>query len=69
MNLEKLGWNDFFEHQFQPYKEQGLSVGRVFRLGPARRRTLSLEIGMQNAGLGTVLALEHFSETTALPAA
>jgi BASS family bile acid:Na+ symporter len=34
-----------------------------------RRRTLSIEIGMQNAGLGTVLALEHFGEKAAIPAA
>jgi len=31
MNIEKLGWNEFFEHQFQPFKEQGLSIGRVFK--------------------------------------
>ena len=31
--------------------------------------SVCIEIGMQNAGLGTVLALEHFSEKTALPAA
>ncbi|WP_319467988.1 ribosome small subunit-dependent GTPase A [uncultured Pseudodesulfovibrio sp.] len=30
-NMKKLGWNTFFEEQFQPYKEQGLSVGRVLR--------------------------------------
>ena len=35
----------------------------------ARRRTLAIEIGMQNAGLGTVLALKHFGEKTAMPAA
>jgi len=30
---------------------------------------LSIEIGMQNAGLGTVLALKHFGERAAVPAA
>jgi BASS family bile acid:Na+ symporter len=35
----------------------------------ARKQTLAIEIGMQNAGLGTVLALEHFGEEAALPAA
>ena len=35
----------------------------------ARRRTLAVEIGMQNAGLGTVLALKHFGEKAAMPAA
>ncbi|NDV24131.1 ribosome small subunit-dependent GTPase A [Desulfovibrio sp. JC022] len=31
MNINKLGWNSFFEDQFQTYREQGLSVGRVLR--------------------------------------
>lgn len=31
MNIKMLGWNDFFELQFQPFKKQGLSVGRVFK--------------------------------------
>jgi BASS family bile acid:Na+ symporter len=47
----------------------GYGVGSVFRMETSRRRTLSIEIGMQNAGLGTVLALKHFSEKTAMPAA
>jgi len=33
------------------------------------RVTLMIEIGMQNAGLGVALALEHFEPQTALPAA
>jgi BASS family bile acid:Na+ symporter len=33
-----------------------------------KKRALTIEIGMQNAGLGSVLALKHFSEKTALPA-
>jgi len=47
----------------------GYGIGSVFRMEVRRRRTLALEIGMQNAGLGTVLALKHFSEKTAMPAA
>jgi len=47
----------------------GYSVGSAFRMEVRRRRTLSIEIGMQNAGLGTVLALEHFGEQAAIPAA
>ncbi|MBN2378037.1 MAG: bile acid:sodium symporter family protein [Sedimentisphaerales bacterium] len=47
----------------------GYGIGSVFKLGWQRRRTLAIEIGMQNAGLGTVLALKHFSEKTAIPAA
>jgi BASS family bile acid:Na+ symporter len=47
----------------------GYGVGSVFRMDIRRRRTLAIEIGMQNAGLGTVLALNHFGERAAMPAA
>ncbi|MHC4474081.1 MAG: bile acid:sodium symporter family protein [Planctomycetota bacterium] len=47
----------------------GYGVGSVFRMECKRRRTLSIEIGMQNAGLGTTLALAHFGEKAAIPAA
>jgi len=47
----------------------GYGVGTAFRMGLARRRTLSIEIGMQNAGLGMALALKHFGEEAAMPAA
>ena len=47
----------------------GYGIGTLFRMANKRKRTLSIEIGMQNAGLGTVLALEHFGEKAAMPAA
>jgi len=47
----------------------GYTLGSVFRMTVARRRTLSIEIGMQNAGLGVVLALKHFGPIAAAPAA
>lgn len=47
----------------------GYGVGKLFRMQVRRRRTLSIEIGMQNAGLGTVLALTHFGEQSAIPTA
>ncbi|HIJ70530.1 MAG TPA: bile acid:sodium symporter family protein [Planctomycetes bacterium] len=47
----------------------GFALGTACRFSPQRRRTLSIEIGMQNAGLGTVLAIEHFGEKSAIPAA
>jgi len=47
----------------------GYTTGSLFKLNWQRRRTLAIEIGMQNAGLGTVLALKHFSKETAIPAA
>jgi BASS family bile acid:Na+ symporter len=47
----------------------GYTVGSFFRMNIPRRRTLTIEIGMQNAGLGTVLALKHFGQEAAIPAA
>lgn len=47
----------------------GYGVGALFRMEVRRRRALSIEIGMQNAGLGVVLALEHLDERAAIPAA
>jgi BASS family bile acid:Na+ symporter len=47
----------------------GYGVGSVFRMEVRRRRTLAIEIGMQNAGLGTLLALDYFGEKAAIPAA
>jgi len=47
----------------------GYGIGSAFRMDLGRRRTLAIEIGMQNAGLGTVLALNHFGEEAAMPAA
>jgi BASS family bile acid:Na+ symporter len=47
----------------------GYGVGSAFRMDLRRRRTLAIEIGMQNAGLGTVLALNHFGKEAAMPAA
>jgi len=46
----------------------GYSVGWIFRFDLLKKRALSIEIGMQNAGLGSVLAIKHFNERVALPA-
>ena len=46
----------------------GYGVGKIARFDLMKRRALSIEIGMQNAGLGSVLALKHFNEQVALPA-
>ena len=35
----------------------------------ATRRTLAIEVGMQNSGLGVALAVKHFSAVAALPGA
>ncbi|HKJ77529.1 MAG TPA: bile acid:sodium symporter family protein [Gammaproteobacteria bacterium] len=47
----------------------GWQAGRLFGFDGRHRLTLSIEIGMQNAGLGVALALEHFRPETALPGA
>jgi BASS family bile acid:Na+ symporter len=38
----------------------GYLTARCTRMNKAKRRTLSIEVGMQNAGLATVLAGRHF---------
>lgn len=47
----------------------GYGVGALFKMPFSQKRTLSIEIGMQNAGLGTVLAIEHFGPEAAIPTA
>lgn len=47
----------------------GYSAGALAKYNFRRKKTLSIEIGMQNAGLGVVLALQHFSSDVAVPAA
>lgn len=39
----------------------GYLVGKAFRFDIAKRRTLSIEVGMQNAGMATVLARNFFA--------
>ena len=41
----------------------GYSVGRMCGFSVAKKRTLSIEVGMQNAGLGTNLAMTFFVAT------
>ncbi|MCK5640280.1 MAG: bile acid:sodium symporter family protein [Gammaproteobacteria bacterium] len=47
----------------------GWQAARLFRFDNRHQLTLAIEIGMQNAGLGVVLAMKHFSAETALPGA
>ena len=44
-------------------------IGKLLRWPNQQRRTLVIEVGMQNAGLGSVLALAHLSEAGAVPSA
>ncbi len=45
------------------------AVATALRWPRAQRRTLVIEVGMQNAGLGSVLALVHLGEAGAVPSA
>ena len=45
----------------------GYGVGWLFKVYKKRSRTLSIEIGVQNAGMGTVLALSNFKPLVAMP--
>ena len=49
----------------------GFGGGFLLRLPEKMRRALTLEVGMQNAGLGTVLVLDLFPDTpeAAIPTA
>ena len=44
-------------------------VGKQLGWPPEQRRTLVIEVGMQNAGLGSVLALTHLGAAGAAPSA
>lgn len=48
----------------------GYWVSRKFHLTEKECRTIAIEVGMQNSGLGVALAIKHFADTaTALPSA
>ena len=42
----------------------GYFVGKAFGFNTAKRRTLSIEVGMQNAGMATVLSRNFFASPT-----
>lgn len=44
-------------------------AGRLLGWPSAQRRTLVIEVGMQNAGLGSVLAMAHLGHEAAIPSA
>lgn len=47
----------------------GYCVGKLTRMSKAKKRTISIEVGMQNAGLATSLATKHFAALPAAPVA
>jgi BASS family bile acid:Na+ symporter len=47
----------------------GYGAAVLFRMTRPQRRTLALEVGMQNAALGAALAVQHIGAEAAIPAA
>jgi BASS family bile acid:Na+ symporter len=47
----------------------GYWLAKITGLSVAQRKTLSIEVGMQNSGLGVALATAHFSPLAAVPSA
>ncbi len=47
----------------------GYLLAKVFKMPLPKRKTLSIEVGMQNSGLGVALAMAHFSPLSAVPSA
>lgn len=47
----------------------GYAVPKLLRVPEAQCRTLAIEVGMQNSGLGVALAVAHFSPLAAVPGA
>ena len=45
----------------------GYLVAKKVGLEEAKRRTIAIEVGLQNGGLATSLAMTHFSPMTAIP--
>lgn len=45
----------------------GYAAGKLFGFDKKRCRTLAIGVGMQNAGLGAVLAIKHLSSAAAIP--
>ncbi|AIF44270.1 bile acid:sodium symporter family protein [Virgibacillus sp. SK37] len=47
----------------------GYLLAKAFRFNLADKKAMSIEVGMQNSGLGSALALAHFAPIAAVPSA
>jgi len=45
----------------------GYFTGKLFKFSLSQQRTLAINVGMQNAGMGAVLAIKHISAEAAIP--
>lgn len=47
----------------------GYGAAKIFGMNTAKTKTLAIEVGMQNSGLATALAMTHFGAAAAIPSA
>jgi bile acid:Na+ symporter, BASS family len=47
----------------------GYWLAKLFKMDESKQRAISIEVGMQNSGLGAALATAHFSPLAAVPSA
>ncbi len=47
----------------------GYVLAKIFKMDLKKRKAMSIEVGMQNSGLGVALAMAHFSPLSAVPSA
>ncbi|QSS99646.1 bile acid:sodium symporter family protein [Pontibacillus sp. ALD_SL1] len=47
----------------------GYGIAKLMGMDPSKQRAVSIEVGMQNSGLGASLAAAHFSPLAAVPSA
>ncbi|MED1876526.1 bile acid:sodium symporter family protein [Brevibacillus borstelensis] len=47
----------------------GYLFGKLFGMNRAKQKAISIEVGMQNSGLGVAIATAHFSPLAAVPSA
>ncbi|MBR4694794.1 MAG: bile acid:sodium symporter family protein, partial [Selenomonadaceae bacterium] len=47
----------------------GFALARLLHMGDAKVKAVSIEVGMQNSGLATSLAIMHFGAAAAIPSA
>lgn len=70
-HLEEVAWGvtaAVILHNFLGLNA-GYFISRVVGFNERDSRTLAIEVGMQNSGLGVALATQHFSALAALPGA
>ncbi|WP_156960052.1 bile acid:sodium symporter family protein [Oceanobacillus manasiensis] len=47
----------------------GYGLGKMMKMDPKQQKAVSIEVGMQNSGLGATLAAAHFNPLSAVPSA